>query len=94
MTQSIHSFVLPAVMTIETVAALAEELKQLPAGVVTLDGSKTEILTTPGVQLLLSLQKNLSDAGGKLVLTQSQPIFTSAFAALGLTPQLNLMEQQ
>lgn len=90
-----QAYALPEALTIDTVESLSKEFTALDmTGAVVLDASKLEIITTPGVQLLLSLQKSCAEAGGSLNLSAPHELLTQHFAALGLTPQLTLMEQR
>lgn len=80
-------FVLPSVMTIETVEVLAAELKQLPLSEKTdlvLDASHVESITTPGAQLIASLDKTLSAQGGTLTINGARNSFTRALKDVGL----------
>jgi anti-anti-sigma regulatory factor len=86
-------FNLPPVMTIETADAVAAELKQLvitDKTHLTLDVSKVEQITTPGLQLMVSLEKSLTQHGGVLTIVGSQPLFTRTLHDIGcehlLTP--------
>jgi anti-anti-sigma regulatory factor len=81
-------FALPTVMTIETAEDLLATLKERATGALTLDASATETLTTPGVQLLISLAKKLEAAGGKLLITGEKPAFAQVFEQLGLASHL------
>ncbi len=85
-------FVLPAVMTIETAESLAAELKQLPLSEktnLTLDASQVETITTPGLQLIVSLEKTLSAQGGSLTIQGQREPFIHAFKYTGLESLLN-----
>lgn len=82
-------FTLPSAMTIETVESVSDNLKQMriqPPTLV-LNAAQTEILTTPGIQLLLSLAKTLQEQGIALVLTEPRAIFAQSFEQLGLAKQ-------
>ena len=85
------SFILPPLMTIETAEALAAELKQLLLAektCLTLDASHVENITTPGLQLILSLEKTLSDQGGTLTINGKRDSFMHAFSDVGLASVL------
>ncbi len=80
-------FTLPSSVTIENVQEIADRLKALTAGsgkTLTLDASAVEFITTPGIQLLLSTQKNLQAAGGALAVANPSGVFKQAVAMLGL----------
>lgn len=80
-------FVLPSAMTVETAEALAAELKQLPLVEktnLTLDASQVEAITTPGLQLVVSLEKALSAQGGTLTVGGGREAFLRAFQDAGL----------
>ena len=80
-------FVLPIDMTIETVEAVASELKQRVDGGgvnLTLDATQVETITTPGLQLIASVEKTLKARGGKLVINGTREAFMRAFADAGL----------
>ena len=86
------TFSLPAAITIETVNMLHGELKQLlsdeSAFSLTVDAAQTEIITTPGIQLLLSLDKALKQSGSRMVLSNAPEIMKKSFQGLGLEAQL------
>jgi anti-anti-sigma regulatory factor len=85
-------FSLPPSVTIENIEALANEIRTLgfgPAGTLTLDAAAIEMITTPGVQLLLSLHKTLSESGGKLAVKNSNESFAQPFQALGFGEHLS-----
>ncbi len=83
---------LPSAMTIATVETLATQLNDLPANsqLVTLDASGTEIITTPGVQLLLSLHKTLTARGSALTVTNASDALAASFEQLGLKSQFSV----
>lgn len=81
------SIALPAVLTIEAVEILAAEFKQLVLENDThlqLDASAVERVTTPGIQLIVSLEKTVTDAGGILDIIGGKEEFNNAFADVGL----------
>ena len=85
--QSELLFVLPAMMTIESVETLAAEMKQLPLAEKTrlrLDASHVENITTPGLQLIISLEKTLAAQGGALTIQGKRDSFINAFKETGL----------
>lgn len=80
-------FALPSAMTIETIEALAAECKQWPLAdksQLTLDASAVEAITTPGIQLILSLEKTLAARGGAFRITGAKEHFLRAFKDAGL----------
>lgn len=79
-------FVLPEDMTIQTVEELVVELRELsPAGgVLLLDAGRVENITTPGIQLLLSLEETLNVSGDSLRLINTHEGQDDPFIALGL----------
>lgn len=82
--------ILPATLTIDTVetltAELADKVKGEAGQVLALDASALESITTPGVQLLVSVHKTLSDAGGQLRITGGGELLQAVFAQIGLGP--------
>ena len=93
--RSTHSvFTLPSAMTIDSIEALCAQLKQLECTPprLTLDAASTEIITTPGVQLLLALAKTLATRGIDLAVTGPRPSFTRTFDQLGLSAQFTQWE--
>jgi len=85
--QEALSFTLPEIMTIETAEVLAGELKQLPlSGKMTLglDASRVESITTPGIQLIVALEKALTAQGGTLKMSGKRESFNNALRDLGL----------
>lgn len=83
-------------MNIETAELLAAELKQLPLEEKTslaLDASQVEIITTPGLQLIVSLGKTLEAQGGTLLITGRKQAFDDAFRDAGLESLLGRTSQ-
>ncbi len=81
------SFILPAVLNIENADALSAELKQLPLNektLLVLDAAKVESITTPGLQLIVSLEKSLSVQGGSLVINNQPDVLINSFKDSGL----------
>lgn len=81
------TFMLPPAMTIEGVENLAAELKQLPLAEKThlaLDASQVENITTPGLQLIISLEKTVTAQGGTLTITHMRDLFIHNFKDAGL----------
>lgn len=83
-------FALPSALTIETVEALLASLRDVPLGAegIALEAGKVESITTPGVQVIVSLSKSLEQMGGKLKIEQPSAALTQAFQTLGLGEQL------
>ncbi|MDX2073357.1 MAG: STAS domain-containing protein [Alphaproteobacteria bacterium] len=85
------NFALPPVMTIETAEALAAELKQLPLAEktsLTLDVSQVQNITSPGLQLIVSLEKTITAQGGRLTITGERDAFVCVFKDAGLGSML------
>ena len=81
------NFALPAAITIETVEALAADLKQLSfteKAVITLDASQTENITTPGIQLIVSVEKIMETLGGGVKISNARPAVIKTFQTIGL----------
>ncbi len=85
-----QSYTLPSSITIETIEALLGELKDVPltGGGLAVDATQVEIITTPGVQVILALGKALAQAGGTFAILEKSAAFTQAFHTLGLDGQL------
>jgi anti-anti-sigma regulatory factor len=83
---ALASFALPSALTIETVEGLAAELAEVDfkAPRATLNASRTETITTPGIQLLIALAKTLEARGIALAITAANPSVMHTFAQLGL----------
>ena len=80
-------FALPPNMNIETIEQLAIELKRFVSErkkSLILDVSKIENITTPGLQLILSLEKTLSASGNFLGMSGESIPLASAFKDAGL----------
>lgn len=71
--QNAHAFQDQLVRLIETQAAVCE-----------LDASRTEIITTPNLQLLLACHKALARTGSRLKIINPSDAFRQAVARLGL----------
>ena len=81
------AFILPPMMTIEAVDQLADAIRKLPVSgknSVTLDASCVENITTPGVQLLVSLAATLATQDISLIFNGKSEVFTRAFSDTGL----------
>jgi anti-anti-sigma regulatory factor len=80
------SFTLPAIMTIETVEPLAVEFKQLPLtdkNSLVLDAAQVENITTPALQLIVSLEKTLATQGNTLIIANPRDALIQACRDLG-----------
>jgi anti-anti-sigma factor len=88
--QRAKALALPAILDIgnavELMDTLVAALEQSP--VLRLNGSKTEQVSTPGVQVLLAASQSAQSGGGKLVLADPSQALREAFDALGLPNQL------
>ncbi|MCP5361818.1 MAG: STAS domain-containing protein [Hyphomicrobiales bacterium] len=84
------TFVLPASMDITYVSRLHDEMcKRVDVdGDVELDAEGVERLTTPCVQVLLSLAKTLEGRGKSLKITAASEAFSAAMYDLGLCTQM------
>ena len=78
------TYTLPSSMTIEAQAAELKQLSIREKTRLTIDASQLEAITTPGIQLLLSLEKTLATFDGELVISNSKPNIHLTFATLGL----------
>lgn len=86
-TQSALAFTLPSTMTIENAELVAADLKQLSfteKADLIIDASHVEHITTPGLQLLIALEKTLTAQGGTLMIKNGRPSFTQAFLEAGI----------
>ena len=71
-------------------AEVSAFLEKLPDGAnVALDGSKVERITTPCVQLLLSLGNTCQNDGRGFAIKSASDVMHAAFADLGFQDQLN-----
>jgi len=83
-------FRLPAHVTIETVESVLLELQEMDlSDEFILDATQVEIITTPGLQLLVSLEKTLSIQGGALVISGTAQPFVHALRDAGLESLLD-----
>ena len=82
-----YNFTLPASITIDNIEQLTKDLLALNiengAGL-SLNASQTEVITTPGVQLLIALDKALTNKCGSLTLIQPKDVLIGVFKSLGL----------
>lgn len=88
---SLQRTMLPVALTIDTVEALAADFSAYCADgpCVTLDATQVEVLTTPGVQLILSFSKSLEAQGISLRIIHAKPAVTQVFERLGLATQFS-----
>ncbi len=88
-------FPLPAMLTMDTVSETAAAIKQSPllkSGMLMLDASKTELINSAGVQLLISAAKSVEQSGGLFLIVQPQAPLSQAFKDLGLGAWLTQRE--
>jgi anti-anti-sigma regulatory factor len=81
------AFMLPPLLTMATVRALAERLdafSDVPDGALTIDASAVQTITTPAVQVLLALIKRMSATGQRPVIKGAPLSFIDAWRDLGL----------
>ena len=74
-------------MTIDMVEAVAAEMKQLPLPEKThliLDASQLEAITTPGLQLIVALEKTIASQGGILTIQSAPESLVHALKDTGL----------
>ena len=86
------AYVLPSALTIESIESLAAEFKQWPfqeKSHLTLDASQVDQVTTPGLQLIVSIEKTLAAQGGSLIIHAPKEPFVRAFNDAGLQSILN-----
>ncbi len=79
---------LPPEMTIDTADTLIADFRILATGghghSVILDASKVEVLSTAAIQLIVALEKSLTEGGGHLLIAGASESFRHAFADLGI----------
>lgn len=82
---------LPASLDFADTEALLPTLREAAAGttVCVLECGAAERISTPAVQMLLSLEKTLRQQNGALTLRAPSPALARAFADLGLGENLN-----
>ncbi len=84
--QRAKSLALPAILDIgnaqELRDSLVAALERSP--VLRLNGSKTQQVSTPGVQVLLAASQSATAGGGRLILSNPSPALREAFESLGL----------
>lgn len=76
-------FSLPVALTIQTVEALAEQFSAIEGDFI-FDASATEILTTPGIQLLLSADASAQTSGKHLHILNARESLAYPMHLLGL----------
>jgi len=87
-----HTMELPSSVTMDVVEELFAEMKQLKLDSFesfTLDASKVTTITTPGVQLIVSLDRSLKEQNVKLSLINPTENFSQTFQLLGLGSTLS-----
>jgi anti-anti-sigma regulatory factor len=89
--QRAKAIALPAILDIGNAQELQESLGAALEGspVLRLNGSKTQQVSTPGVQVLLAAAQSAEAGGGRLVLSSPSQALQEAFGSLGLSNQLN-----
>lgn len=85
-----QTLVIPSILDITSAETFLASLKDIsPLSALTLDAEKVERITTPGVQLLLSIDNSLKKGGGKFILQSSSDVFNTALIDLGFEDKLN-----
>lgn len=90
------AFPLPETVTIQNIESIFRELhgRAMPAGeIFMIDAGQTALITTPGIQLILSLAVMLKASGGALSILKPKEAFKQAFSALGLARELAQWEK-
>jgi len=91
--KNLIDYKLSTALTIDSVEDLAHELKKHLAQNkhnpnLSLDASAVEVITTPGVQMIIALGKLLERHNGALAINNPTEIFIKAFETLGLAQLL------
>jgi anti-anti-sigma regulatory factor len=89
-THNTQTVQLPARITLETVEALVRDLKEItttPGSSLVLDATNTEVITTPGMQLFLALEKTLRQTNANLSLQNVKASVVEVFRTFGLEKQ-------
>lgn len=89
-------YTLPAVVTLDTIREIADGLKKLSPGssaTLVLDVSKIEIISTPGVQMLIAAAKSAKEANGKIRMASINAAVLQAFEDIGLASYVKEWEQ-
>jgi anti-anti-sigma regulatory factor len=78
--------IMPLQMTIETIEGVAHQCQQHHAspGMLRIDLSQVEYITTPGAQLLVAMYKAQAAIGGDLTLIKARPVIEANIRTLGL----------
>lgn len=89
-------FRLPPTISIETAAVLQQQLSDLlrDHSELTLDGSDVTFITTPGIQLLVSVQKTLAARGGVCAVHACSGTLQAALTLGGFSALMQPMEAQ
>ena len=77
---------LPPKLSAETVEEVCAEMRESQLArfrTVTLDFSAVDIFTSPGMQLVIALEKSLLEAGGKLAISGVKPSVSAVMRDLG-----------
>jgi len=85
------SLTLPAILDMGSTQGLKDSLIAAldQSLVLRLNGSKTQLVSTPAVQVLLAASLAAEAGGGKTILLNPSPSLRSAFQDLGLASRLN-----
>ena len=86
-----YNFTLPATISIDNIEVLTKDLLALNienGATLILDASQVEVITTPAVQLLVALDKTLTNKCGKLEISQPKDVLMTVFKSLGLENHL------
>lgn len=82
-----HNFTLPSTISIDNIESLTRDILALNienGDRLTLNASLVEVITSPGVQLLIALDKTLTNKCGKLIVSQPKDAMMATFKSLGL----------
>lgn len=91
-----QTFTLPRHLTIETAEEVAAALKTQAAngGDVALDASAVEVMTSPGLQLLIALSKTLAATQARWQLCDPRPALQPLLQEAGLHDHIHLSPQK
>lgn len=84
-------YALPDMVTADNIDVIKNDLSQYTAitdGEVVVDAKITDIITTPGAQVLLALDNLLKQQKSRLRIINAEELFHQTFEALGLSATL------
>lgn len=88
MSSDTYNLVLPEIFQLTVIEGLHKNLSEQQASIINIDGSNVVKVDSAGLQLLVSLKKNLDQAAGEFRLQETSAALSAAIKSSGLSQVL------